>query len=459
MMDQAIELTRSKKKIHRWIEVTLLSIGLPASAWLLNMSDPFFLKAAFPWIITPPLLASLRYGSRCGFYSLLLLAVLSRTYLWTQGIETDHNWFELWAGGLFVCLAAGELAGHWKQHYLTEKHRAEAMQSEVTNIEQKIQLLQISHTQLEVESMGSNRSLWRSLKLLEDEIPAGQASLERLPSLAKKMMQILKTYEWLEVAAFYAISSRGKLCQQPLARTGNMIALTPQDYLLQQVLETGRPISLNRNSSLAGSYQELGTSLLAAFPIVDKQQTVHLVLAVQQINFLAFEPKNLNLLATLCAWLSARLEDATAHQALIPTNLSPLYNQWKTTEKEVHSALELVACHHKSTLLVGFNIENSADKENYLTHFAENMRGGNHCWRVERESDTVLILLLPMLDGESFGMLHRKLENDFYRRFNQTFTQAGVLFYSQYFHRYQHRQELVGYLDLLRQPHYALATA
>jgi hypothetical protein len=452
-------ISKPKKVTYRWLEVTLISLSLPSITWLLNINDPFFLKEGFPWIIIPPLLMALRYGTRCGVYSLLLLATLSHTYLWVQGIEADHSWFELWAGGLFTALAAGELSGHWKQKYLQEKQRSETMQSEVSNVEQKIQLLQISHSQLEVEAMGANRSLWRSLKLLEDEIPAGQQSLDHLPKLARKMMQILKTYEWLEVAAFYAISDKGKLCSQPLAKTGSMFDLKSEDHILQQVLKTARPLSLNRDSSLSGNYQQLGTSLLAAFPVVDKQQTVHLVLAVQQVSFLAFEPKNLNLLATLCTWLGTRLEQANEYLLPIPVNPLSLHYQWKTTEKEVHSALELVACHHKSTLLVGFNIENSTHKANYLTHFAENMRGGNHCWQVEREHDTVLILLLPMLDGESFGVLQRKLENDFHRCFNQTFAQAGVLFYSQYFHRYRHRQELVGYLDLLRHPHYELAAA
>jgi len=465
MMERIIEYNPtldgqwSGKQMRRWLEVLLLSLALPGIALLLKMNDPFFLRGAFPWIIAPPILAGLRYGTRCGLGSLLLLAALSQAHLWVQGIEPDHNWFELWAGGLFLTLAAGELAGHWKQYYLNEKQHVETIQNEMNHAEQKIQLLQISHTQLEIEAMGTNQSLWRSLKLLEDETPVGQPLKTRLPALAKKMMQILATYEWLEVAAFYAVSDKGKLYAQPLAKTGKMFKLTNNDHLLQQALSTGHPVSLNRESSLAESYQQLGTSLLAVFPVMDKQQHVHLVLAVQQINFLAFEPKNLNLLATLCAWLGTRLEDATTDQPMVPTGATQVLNQWKTTEKEVHSALELVACHHKSTLLIGLNVGDTPDKERYIEHFAENMRGGNHCWRVERDADTIVILLLPMLDGESFGILQRKLEDDFYRRFNRTFEQSGVVFYSQYFHRYQHRQELVGYLDLLRQPRYALATA
>ena len=456
---QSTAREESEQPLAYWFSILLLSITLPLSGWLLGVADPFFLHAAFPWILVPSVLVALRYGTSSGLGSWLLLAVLSRTYLWAHTLPIEQGWLELWIGILLLTIVTGELSNQWRKAYATQQQALTQAQQAKDYAEQQLQLLQISHTQLEVEAMGSHQSLWRSLKLLEDELATDPPQQERLLILAQKMMQTLATYDWLEVAGFYAVTDKGTVLQHPIAQVGKMLAISECDRLVHEVLTTARPISLDRDSSLAESYTNLGTSLIAVFPIIDKSGKVRLLLAVQQIHFLAFENSNLNLLATLCTWLGLRLDEAQT-PPITPNDLSTQsLNQWRKTEREVHSALKLVACHHKSTLLVGLNVENSPNKTQYIEYFANNMRGGNHCWQLEHASDTVIILLLPMLDGESFGLLQRRLEDDFCTHFHQTFVQAGVIFYSQYFYRYQHRQELVGYLDLLKQPRYALTTA
>lgn len=433
---------------------------LPLLGWMLGMPDPFFLESAFPWLIIPGILTALSFGSRYGVYSCLLLAVLSRVYLNVMELPNEQNWLELWSGGLLLTVATGELSGRWRNAYLAAKQETDRLTNTANHTAQQLHLLQVSHSQLEVEALGANQSLWKSLKLLEESVTNQDPHL-RLPALAKKMMEILSTYEWLEVAAFYAVNDKGTPYPQPLAQVGTMQALNVHDELLQQALKTQRPVSIKRDSTLFVDYQNLGTSLLAAFPISNPAGKTCLLLAVQQIQFQAFEPSNLNLLATLCSWLATCLEDNPGQYSAItyPTITAENLTHWHRTETEIHVALCLVACHHKSTLLVGLDIEASPLKDQYIRYFTSNIRGSNHHWKLERDNNTVMILLLPMLNGESFCILKYKLENDFHTHFNKSFAQAGVVFHHQYFYRYQHRQELTGYLDTLRQPRYALAVA
>ena len=427
---------------YHWPEVTVLAVGIPLFKLALGMEDPFFLQSAFPWLLLPLLLIALRYGTVAALAGFALLLGGAALYWWQiQDTYPDNAQLQRLAGMSIIALLAGELAGQWRQRYHEGQADLDAMRDSMNSVERELQVMQVSHAQLEEELLGVGHSLKRSLDVVKTELSPTLSVEQQTAWLADKMMNVLSAYDWLEVAAFLQVDSDGLVKLRPLAQKGYLKSLQTNDLLLQEALRTRKPVSFKQEAYVAHTGNKLGSPLIAAVPVLDKTGQVRMILAVQHVQFAAYNRKNLNLLATLCSWLGGLL---------------PSYSLAKTNTKlpvaltgavdEIHTVLSLMMERKRSVALLGVSIPATTKTQPYLEHFTNLIQGSNRLWQVAQGDTIILIVLLPLTNPERFERYQSSLEANFHRHFGVTLVQVGIHVSAHHIHQYRDKQELFGYL-------------
>lgn len=427
---------------YHWPEVTVLAIGIPLVKLALGLDDPFFLHSAFPWLLLPLLLIALRYGTAAALAGFTLLLGSTALYWWqVKGIYPDSAQLQRLAGMSIIALLAGELAGQWRQRYHEGQADLHAMRDNMNSVERELQVLQVSHAQLEEELLGVGHSLKRSLDVVKNELSPNLSPTQQTAWLADKMMEVLSTYEWLEVAAFLAVDNDGIVKIRPLAQKGYVKTLAANDVLLQEAIRTRKPVSFKQEAYVAHSGNKLGSPLAAVLPVLDKTGQVRMVLAVQHVQFAAYNRRNLNLLATLCSWLGGLLPSQTLRttQNTLPVAVAGAVD-------EIHAILSMMMERKRSVALIGVSIPATAKAQPYVEHFTGLIQGSNRLWQIAQGDTVVLILLLPLTNPERFERYQTSMEANFHRHFGVTLVQVGVHVSAHHIHQYSDKQELFGYL-------------
>lgn len=427
-----------------WLEVVALSIGIPVIKMILQMDDPFFIHAPFPWILLPLLLIALRYGTvhAIAGFGLLLGSMLLHSWQ-LQQTYPDSKQLQMLAGMSIMILLAGELTGQWRRRYSEGQAHLDHLRNDMTKVERELQVLQVSHAQLEEEMLGVGHSLKRSLDLVKKNLPQEMSPTAQRAWLADKMMEVLGAYEWLETAAFLVVGSGGVKTAQILAQKGKVQALREGDFLLQEVMRSRRPVSFKREAYLDNVSDSVGSSLIAALPIMDGSGHLRMILAVQHIHFTAYNRKNLNLLATLCNWLGGLLPC----QALMESRPNGTWISGAfAVADEIHTALSLLMQHKRSVVLVGASLPSTPEQAEYAKYFTGVAHGSNSLWQVPRGDRLMLVMLLPLSHPERFALYQQGVEKGFQQRFGQAIPQSGIKLTMQHIRQYQNKQQLVEYL-------------
>ena len=418
------------------IEVVLLPFLVPLLGFLMGREDLFFLGSAFPWTLLAPTLTTSRYGTRYGLLSLLVMSCLSMLYALIFQPALLAPVAQILVGSLFVVLVVGEMIQYWgkrdqQQAKALEEYRTSAHQSE-----QALQLLHISYSQLEEDMVTQNQTLSGSLRLLDTSI---HQSAERTDSnvalklAIKKMKDILNQYPWLESAAFYQIDQQGQLHPNSLGSIGKIPLGTYKDPLLLEAVRLKKAVSIKHDRLIQS--RKLNTGLKAGIPMLDSNGMLWGLMAVVDIDSKALTQQNLNLLALLCNYV-ANLLDNSKHPKTSAKRLM----------QEMHSALNLVLNTVKTATLITMEVKSSPNSNKYKNHFISKVRGANRIWRLEHNDSTTLIILLPLLNEQSFKEFQNAQAVNFSKRYGKGLSDAGITIkYSPIRHRIQ-RAELQKYL-------------
>lgn len=454
MRQQAIgmpELSTDKSSIKthlgsvtRWIEILTLAIGIPLLKWLFDLNDPFFTQASFPWLLIPLLLLALRYGTVTAAAGFGLLVVLTLAHIWSvSGKLPNATQWQNMAGMAIMLLLAGELTSQWRRRYTEGQEHLNTLRNSMHKVERELQVLQVSHAQLEEEMLGVGHSLKRSLDVVKKNVPKDASPTVQRAWLADKMMEVLGTYDWLETAAFLVVNANGVSNAQILAQKGNVQALSKEDYLLQEVMRSRRPVSFKREAYVDNSSNSVGSALIAALPVLDASGHLRMILAVQHIQFAAYNRKNLNLLATLCSWLGTLLPSHALMESRPDANWLP--GAFAVSD-EIHTALSLLGQHKRSVALLSVSIPTHERTKEYIQYFTSLTNGSNSLWQVPQGNKTLLIMLLPLSNPERIPLYEQGIGRNFQQRFGCALPQAGIRLLLQHVHQYQHKQQLVEYL-------------
>ena len=423
--------------LQSYIEILILSICIPVLGIFISPDDVFFVNAGFPWIILPPLLVALRYGTINGMISLFLIAAGILFYLHLKGESLAQFPLHIFAGMIILSLITGEIIESWKKRFSLQAQEKKYMDTRLKQLDNAYRVLQVSHGQLEDKFVDTTLSLRKSLDLIQKEV--GQDAHKPLSSLAKKMLRLMGQFEWLEIAGVYAVDSKIGILERPLATQGKMPPLIANDDLLTRALKTAKPINIKKSAYLQHA-DKINSNLLAVIPIVDAQQKMWGVLAIKQMQFTEFHQQNINLLSVISTYVANLLSGMK-----VGTKIS----HWKQVFIEIDAALKLIMHHKLDAHLLSFNFPNNSQKKVFC-EFIEGLSSGlNKRWIIE-DSSLRLLILMPISNPEENKRYLKNLQSQFKKEFKQSFKTANIRIQAKYFAEYDHAKPLAELLGKIR---------
>ena len=430
--------TTETMPVQAYIEIILLSLMIPLLGLFLSPHDIFFLQAEFPWIILSPLLVSLRYGTMSGVISLFIIAIALLVLIRLNNGDTSQFPLHTIAGMIILSLIAGSIIEAWKQRFNALTQERDYMDMRLKQVDNAYRVLQASHAQLEDKFVSKTLSLRQSLELIQTDL--NQYPRNPLSLVAQKTLDLLAQFEWLEIAAIYAVDPKKGIVEKPLVSQGKMPALMEKDVLLSRCLKSGKPSSISKSTYLQQPHK-MQSNLVAAIPIVDANQKIWCILAVRQMQFTEFHQQNINLLGLIGRYTANLL----AHMKSC-TKLT----HWKQAFIEIDSGLKIIIQHRLDAHLVAFNLPNTEKQQDYCKFIDLLSAGLNQRWRIE-DSSLRLLVLIPISNPTDNQHYMKALQQQFEQEFKQTFKQSGIKIESTYFNRYDSSKPLADMLLKVRQ--------
>ncbi len=312
-----IPLLIGKRDVARVLELLVFALGVPLCGVLLFPADPLGLLSGFPWIAATPIMFAARYGSRLGFIC-AVVAASTIAYPFPAYVAVQESILVVSAvGTLIMSIVVGDAASAWRKR----SHLAEAenhfLQHRLKAFSRDYHVLKVSHGQLEEYMAGQRMSLRQALQQLEsimsqpaelvgDERGAGaaanSASAGLLPAFrgGEELMALFAQFSFVQVAGLYPVNRRNRISSNALATLGDMGELPMSDLLLKLAVDKRQVVSIKLQSDKLDANKG---ALLAVVPIVDSSNHLHAVLAIRDMQFLAFQQRNLNILALLGGYL------------------------------------------------------------------------------------------------------------------------------------------------------------
>ena len=270
-----------------WLEAVVIPVIAIGLCYLASPQDPFFInKGEFPWTWFGPVLVALRYGVMAGVTSSGILLIA-----WFLLAGPDAAFPKLYfLAGLILVMIAGEYSTTWRTRlrrvgelnaYLTERF---------TRIMNQLNVLRLSHDQLEHDLITQPATLRDALYELR-MLMAVRTSGAVLPA-AHEILVLLSQHCQLEAAAMYEISNGGYVQR---ARLGDPPPLKANDSLLEYALEK-RTLAHLQTEDVGSA---LPTEHLVAAPVITSGDQLLGVLVVTRMPFFALNEDTLRTLSLL----------------------------------------------------------------------------------------------------------------------------------------------------------------
>ena len=166
----------------RYAEVLALTLAVPLVGYIARVPDPFFVHAAFPWLV----LVAVLIGAQHGLVSGLFAAALSSVGAWAHAIATGGSLEGLrsWSVGcLFVALVTGWFRDQAEARRRELGARAGAAEARLQQLSRTQRVLQLSHTRLEERLVAEGWSLENVVRQASREL--GRATTRgRMPTIS-----------------------------------------------------------------------------------------------------------------------------------------------------------------------------------------------------------------------------------------------------------------------------------
>src|SRR5215217_2481091 len=272
-----------------WLEAVIIPVIGIALCWLISPEDPFFVnKGEFPWTWFAPVLVALRYGVMAGITSSAILLIG-----WFLLALPDAAFPKLYfLAGVILVMICGEYSTTWRTRlrrvgelnaYLTERF---------TRIMNQLNVLRLSHDQLEHDLITQPATLRDALYELR-MLMAVRTSGATLPA-AQEILVLLAHHCQLEAAAIYEIVD-GSYVQR--AKLGDPPPIKRNDSLLEYALEKRTLAHLQTAEIAAGG--EIPTEHLVVAPVLTSGDQLLGVLVVTRMPFFALNEDTLRTLSLL----------------------------------------------------------------------------------------------------------------------------------------------------------------
>ena len=281
-------------------ECVVITIAIPVIGFVIDSTDPFFLRHRFPWLVFAPLLIALRHGFRLGFSSAAVLVVALILAWRTRVVPLAGFPGEPVVGLLGLAMISGQFADLWRRESQRRDCELATLRSEADRLARAHLLLEASHDRLDEQLQRKTTSLREAMAAV-NELP----EIDSLQTHGAAILEVFTTYCGLEIAELFGVEqgTLGPRC----ATAGRPELIRGDDPLLVHAMRSGRLTHVATTTTPGRDRRPFDSALLAALPFVDSLGIVRGVLCVQAMPFASFEKRNLDTMVTIAATVADRL--------------------------------------------------------------------------------------------------------------------------------------------------------
>lgn len=383
-----------------WLEtigLTGLAIGL---GYVLVPQDPLLIQGSFPWMVLAPLLMGMRYGFIRGLASAALLVLMLFVYRLDAGTPYHEIPASFVVGVLLCGMLVGEFRDIWERRLQRLDLANDYRQLRLDEFTRAHHILRISHDRLEQRVAGNDQSLRSSLLGLREQLRDLPREDDALAALADPILSVFTQYGSLRVAGLYRMGADGKLQGKPLSALGEIRAFDTDDLLVRLCLERGELVSVREELVERGENLR-HSELLACVPLIDTEERILGVLAIQQMPFFAFNERTLSLMAILAGHIADLLHsDPVALQ--LDSADAQLFSQ--NLKRSLLDARD----HDLPAYLFAFELEDGGNSTGLLRLITDSQRGLDLQLRQRNARGSHCVLVLLPLTSEDGAQGYRE---------------------------------------------------
>ena len=390
------------------LEAGLICIAAVACGLWLDPSDPFGLRAQFPWLWLAPALLAMRYGTGTGIIATLMLLVAWFALADTRVHNVDPvRSFpdQYFLGGLALVLVCGQFSDVWNARSRRLRAVNAYLDERLNTLTKNHFLLRLSHERLEQDLLAKPLTLRETLQRLRGAADDGGFHADgRLPG-ADEFIKLLGQSCQLEIAAVHALDARGLPLAAPQAALGAPGALAMDDPLLRYSLEQGS-LAHVQGAAAPQALRDSSRYLICA-PLTPSRGPALGLLVVEKLPFFALNDDLLKLLSVLIGYYADGLQAAAVSRevmAVVPDCPPEL-------------ALDLVRLHRIRTevgiesALVALVFENSDVALDIYEQVRRTRRGVDLAWELATPRHKAIVTLLPLAGTAAVEGYLRRIES------------------------------------------------
>jgi polysaccharide biosynthesis protein PelD len=404
------------RTVISWLEVFVITASIPSIAYSFDSSDPFLLKAGFPWLILAPILLGSRYGFAHGFVSSLVL-VAALTTTWYLGLlHTTEFPVELCVGLLITGVVTGEFGQRYLQRHERLDARCNYLQTRFDEFSRIYQLTKASHARLEQQVRGSTVSLRTSLLAVREQLSTFQyQDGVTFGGVGEKVLQIFREFGDVHMAALYRVIPPFGIDLSPVAQLGRPPHLIVSNPLLRETLKTRKTVVIAMDD-----YSAAVEGILAIVPLVDVHDQVWGVVAISEMPLVDFQQSTLDLLTIIGGYIGDAIRDRSG-------------GRWANKEAAETFRYQLERClsdvrrHQLPAGMVALYNDTPYLFSSLVKLVQTQSRGLDSLWMQRRpDRSDIVCALLPLADKDGVASFITRLESLVEQVLNQNLEEAGV---------------------------------
>lgn len=383
-----------------WLETLVVSgLGLALGYWL-SPQDPLLVHNTFPWLVLVPLLMGMRYGFMQGLIGAVVLVLALFVYRANGYVVYQDIPDSFVVGVLISGMLVGEFRDLWERRLERLDMANEYRQLRLDAFTRTHYILRISHDRLEQRVAGNDRSLRSSLLGLRSQLRALPRGDDALAALAESIMNLLAQYGSFHVAGLYRVEDDERVQLQPLNALGACKPMRVDDLLVRMCLKRGELVSVREDLLERGEGRE-HSQYQACIPLIDTEDRILALLAVEQMPFFSFNDRTLSLLAILAGHVAdLLLSDPQALQ--LEDSDAQVFSQ--NLKRCLHDAQH----HNLDGYLLGLDVAQATNREELLNLIAGSQRGLDLQLKCADQANPCVLVLLPLTTAEGAqGYLQR----------------------------------------------------
>ncbi len=402
-----LEQLKPKTGWQAWFEMILITaITLGLSAWH-RPNDPFFIHSSFPWPLMGPVIVGLRYGFFFGFISDLIILAVVAISLRLQWINLTAFPYEYAIGLTAIAMLVGEFRDVWGRRIEHLQGSNDYRQVRLNEFTRNYHLLKVSHDRLEQQVAGGGHSLREGLRSIRTKL-SSEHNTGLDTEIAQALLAMMVEYGNLQKAALFASqidknnNPTEHLMAQPYAQLGNSDSLNPNDPLIRHSIKTRKLVSIRPQ---AGNNVSNHSQLLACIPLIDAENRLWAVVAIEMMPFFSFEKKNLRLLTILAGHMADLLNAHATISSVADEDFTSLAMNLK---RGLHDQREFDI----PAVLLVFEVDGTNTSAlQFIDLIQRTQRGLDIIVHQQRKHLHQLIILLPLTDELGLAGYRQRLDD------------------------------------------------